>query len=61
MQVDTEDIQYTDIIIIGDYQGVTYSNKGFLYIVFSDDKYTYTLSGDISMEELQKMAESLIS
>lgn len=60
LQADTEGVQYTNVVV-GDYQAITYSNKGFLYIVFSDDKYTYTFSGNIYMDELQKMAESLIS
>ncbi len=59
MQVDTEDIQYTTITI-GDLQGLTYKNEDIITITFSDNKYTYTLSGSVSINELQKMAESLI-
>lgn len=58
MIADTESIDYTRIQI-GDYQGITY-NKAVLTITFSDSKYTYTLSGDSDINELIKMAESLI-
>ncbi len=58
MQVDTEDIVYEEIRI-DEYIGITYCNKGFTYIVFSDERYTYTLSGVISMDELTKVAGSI--
>ncbi len=60
IQVDTEDIQYT-AIMIGNQQGVSYKNKGINTITFSDSQYTYTISANISIDELQKMAKSLIS
>lgn len=59
VQADTEGVQYTDIMI-GNRQGVTYSNKEFVYIIISDDKYSYIVSGNILINELIKMAESLI-
>lgn len=55
---DTEDVQYTEIII-DDYRGVTYSNKEITTIVFSDEEYTYTLSGPLGTDELVKIAESI--
>lgn len=55
--IDTEDITYTDIQI-GIYQGLIYENKGISTIVFSDDQYTYTLSG-ISLDILLKIAQSI--
>lgn len=57
MIADTEDVQYTEIII-DDYQGISYSNKGTVYIIFSDEEYTYTLSG-ISYDLLLEVAESI--
>ncbi len=57
MQIDTEGIVYEEITI-HNYIGITYRNKGFTYIIFSDERYTYTLSGVVSLEELTKMAES---
>ena len=59
VQVDTENVQYTSIVI-GDQPGIIYHNKEMHTITFSDNKYTYTLSGSISVDELLKIAESLI-
>lgn len=58
MIADTENIQYTEIVV-GDYQGVTYSNKEINTVVFSDEEYTYTLSGPLGTDELVKIAESI--
>ena len=58
IQADTETITYTNIMV-GNYHGITYSNKGVNYIVFSDDKYNYTLSGDLSVNELIKIAKTI--
>lgn len=55
---DTEDIQYYDVKI-NNYQGITYSNKEINTIVFSDEEYTYTLSGPLGTDELVKIAESI--
>lgn len=58
VQVDTENVQHTSIMV-GNQQGVTYNNKGFNYIVFLDDKYTYVTSSSIALAELIKIAESI--
>ena len=55
---DTENTQYTEITV-GNYLGITYENKGFVYVVFSDEQYTYTLSAPLSVEELIEMAVSI--
>ena len=55
---DTEYTQYTTILI-GDRYGITYENKGVVYIVISDEHYTYTFSGTISLDDLILMAESI--
>lgn len=55
---DTENTQHTEIAI-GHYQGITYENKGFIYVVFSDEQYTYTLSAPLPLEELIEIATSI--
>ena len=57
--IDTEGVDYTEIRI-GDYEGITYSNKGTNAVVFTDNTYLYTLSSTIDRAELIKMAESLV-
>ena len=59
VQANTENVLCTDVLI-GNRQGITYKNKEINTLAFSDSQYTYTLSGNISIDELQKMAESLI-
>lgn len=58
LRVDTEGVQYEEIAI-GDYRGITYSNKETTTVVFSDDSYTYTLSGYCTLEELIQIAKSI--
>lgn len=58
MQIDTEGTTYEEITI-NDCVGIAYSNKGFNYIIFSDERYIYTLSGVVSTEKLKKVAESI--
>ena len=58
IHVDTEEVLHTKITI-NSYDGISYSNKGIQTILFSDDRYTYTLSGFCSSEELIKVAESI--
>lgn len=58
MQADTEEVQYEDVTI-GEYQGFIYSNKEIITIFFSDNLYTYTISGTVSADELLKIAESV--
>ena len=55
---DTENTQHTEIAI-GHYRGITYENKGFIYVVFSDEQYTYTLSAPLPLEELIEIATSI--
>lgn len=58
-QTDTEGTQYTEIAV-NEYIGITYCNKGLTYIVFSDERYTYTLSGAVPSDELVQIAESIV-
>ena len=57
--IDTEGVDYTELRI-GNYEGITYSNKGTNMVVFTDNTYLYTLSSTIDRAELIKMAESLV-
>ncbi|MBQ7089225.1 MAG: DUF4367 domain-containing protein [Clostridia bacterium] len=60
LYIDTERILYNDITIEGR-NGVYYENKGKIYLVFIDEQYTYTLSSvSAKVEELIKIAESII-
>ena len=56
--INTENTEYTQIVI-GDYQGVTYTNNGFTSVMFWNHEYHFTLSGDLAIEELIKVAESI--
>ena len=55
---DTETVQYTNVTVKG-YEGIYYNNKGESVIVFADETYTYTLSAQLEVDELIKIAESL--
>lgn len=55
---DTEDTQYSQVRI-GDYEGITYSNKDMLTLIYSDNLYTYTLSAPLSLDELIEIAKSI--
>lgn len=55
---DTEGIQYTNILI-GTYEGITYENKNANTITFSDEEYTYILSGALSTNKLTEIAKSI--
>lgn len=55
---DTENVQHSKIVI-NEHQGITYESKGFVYVVFSDEQYTYTLSGSFPLDELIRIAKSI--
>ena len=56
--INTENTEYTQIVI-GDYQGVTYTKNGFTSVMFWNHEYHFTLSGDLAIEELMKVASSI--
>ncbi len=56
--VDTEDVDFETIYING-LEGIIYENKDINRITFGDEKYFYDIYGQISMDELQKIAESI--
>ena len=56
--VDTEEIKY-DKIIINSFEGIKYIRNGINTVVFADETYMYTIYGQVSFDELIKMAESI--
>lgn len=56
--VDTENIEFRNVYING-VEGIGYESKGVNRIVFGDEKYFYDIKGQVSMEELLKIAESI--
>ena len=57
-QVNTEGIEYDDIFI-GNYEGISYSNKGNNTVMFSTDDNIFMITSQINMEEIIKIAESI--
>ena len=57
IDIDTEGIQ-TESITINGYQGIFYSNKGQSSLIWSDEKYAYSIIGKITKEEMINMAIS---
>ena len=58
MNIDTEEVDYSEILISGKH-GITYTNKEVSYVIFWNDSWRYTLSGTTSVEELIKIVESV--
>lgn len=56
--INTEDVEY-EKITINYLDGIKYVKNGINTIVFADETYMYTVYGQVSMEELIKMAESI--
>lgn len=56
--IDTENINY-EKIYINSLEAIYYENKGLNSIVFSNDYYTFNISGYVSKEIIIKMAESI--
>ena len=56
-RINTEDIEYQDLLI-NSYEGVFYNN-GMNTVVFADETYMYTVYGQVSKDELIKIAESI--
>ena len=57
--VDTEGVEFEKIYING-FEGIKYTNKGENTIIFADKFYLYDFYGQVSFDELIKMAESVI-
>lgn len=58
LSVNTEDTRFKTIYVNG-FEGICYEKNGFNKIIFGDEKYFYDIEGQISMDELQKIAESI--
>lgn len=58
LQVDTENTTYNNIKI-NDYEAINYSKNGTNTVVFNSDKYVFTVTGSIDMDEIIKIAESI--
>lgn len=56
--VDTQGVEY-EKISINYFEGIKYSKNGFNKVVFADENYMYSVYGEISFDELIKMAESI--
>lgn len=56
--VNTEEVEY-DEININFSEGIKYVKNGINTVVFADETYMYTVCGQISFDELIKMAESI--
>lgn len=56
--INTEDVEY-EKIFINSYEGVFYNKNSVNTLVFADDTYMYTIYGQISKDELIKIAESI--
>lgn len=56
--VNTEDIEYNKIYI-NSFDGLKYVKNGLNTVVFADETYLYTIQGELSFDELIKMAESI--
>ena len=56
--VNTEDIEH-EKIIINTFEGMKYVKNGINTVVFADENYLYTIQGQVSFDELIKMADSI--
>lgn len=58
VNIDTENTS-TQEIVINQYTGIFFENKGFGNIIWSDGTYSFTISGNVEKFELTKIAESI--
>lgn len=58
LNIDTENTE-TEKMYINKYEAIFFENKGFNTIIFSDDKYGFVITGNISKTELIQVAESI--
>lgn len=57
--LNTENVPYRKVIILNNYEGIVFQNKGVINLTFSSDEYVFILDGSLSEEELLKIAESI--
>lgn len=58
LNINTEDVDYEEINI-NSLDGIKYVKNGINTVVFADDTYMYTINGQVSFDEIIKMAESI--
>ena len=58
--IDTEEYAY-EPVAVGSLEGVTYKSLDRTYILFAFDTCTFSIAGNISQDELLKMAESILN
>ena len=58
VQADTEDTTYDKLQING-FEAISYSKNGTNTVVFNSDKYVFTVTGSVDMDEIIKIAESI--
>ena len=58
LQANTENVTYENIVI-NNSNAIYYSNKGTNTIIFNTKEYVFTIEGNISKDELIKIAESI--
>ncbi len=56
--INTENVDY-EKILINSYEGIFYKNNGLNSVVFANETYLYRIYGQVSREELIKIAESI--
>ena len=57
-RINTENVDY-EKIFINSYEGIFYKNNGLNSVVFANETYLYRIYGQVSREELIKIAESI--
>ncbi len=58
IHVDTEGVE-VERIYINSLEGISYVTKGWSTVIFADENHIFTVAGEIPMEEIIKMAESI--
>ena len=58
LQMNTESIEY-EKMYINEIECVFYENNGTNFLIFNSDDYTFSIEGNVSKEELIKIAESI--
>lgn len=57
-QIDTENAKVTEVSIHGN-EGIMSEKEGFVILFWHDQSYSYTLTGEISAQEMLNVAESV--
>lgn len=58
VQADTENTTYDKLQING-FEAISYTRNGNNTVVFNSDKYVFTVTGSVDMDEIIKIAESI--